>query len=273
MAAITVVPFVNSAPKPQLLRVSTRRVSVDTASKRRSSFASTIDVLLSGISHAKTTPLPRAPAVHDVTHRLLAVDAYSSSCFKEDERQRLLGIIESGVWVESFNEIVRHIVRERICVALSRARVDATAERAVTLYCRCPCITYMLAHTATHKTPYALNAKRLAKEYMCSCTKLQCSFIHLHFLLLLPPASGGGDAACNAVDRPHHRTQQHIARRRRECPAEAAERVGHGVVVLCGHVGNRGTLARLARSRRFSRRHCRARGCICLRLPPPLPSR
>ena len=119
VAAITVVPFVNSAPKPQLLRVSTRRVSVDTASKRRSSFASTIDVRLSGISHAKTTPLPRAPAVHDVTHRLLAVDAYSSSCFKEDERQRLLGIIESGCGVESFNEIVRHIVRERICVALS----------------------------------------------------------------------------------------------------------------------------------------------------------
>ena len=45
----------------------------------------------------------------------------------------------------------------------------------MTLYCRCPCITYMLAHTATHKTPYALNAKRLAKEYMCS---VQSSNVH-----------------------------------------------------------------------------------------------
>ena len=75
--------------------------------------------MLPSCSYVSDTYAARTPAVHDVTHRLLAVDAYSSACFKEDERQRLLGIIESGCGVDNFNFIVRHIVRERICVALS----------------------------------------------------------------------------------------------------------------------------------------------------------
>ena len=55
----------------------------------------------------------------DLVGKLLRHVAHLGAKIGHGVAQRLLGIIESGCGVESFNEIVRHIVRERICVALS----------------------------------------------------------------------------------------------------------------------------------------------------------
>lgn len=68
-------------------------------------------------SNLRQSTLKRVgPADHGILDQLLAIDAKRSKCFIEHERQRLLAIIESGCGgIDTFNEMVRHIFRERYC--------------------------------------------------------------------------------------------------------------------------------------------------------------